>query len=190
MLDYVIPYVEKEFRVIKDKNHRAIMGYSMGGGHSTSIGFGHPELFAYVGAFSGFGSTNLLIADPAKTNKNYKMIFIGSGTEDTAVNGGRTMHDALTKAGVKHIWSEDPGYGHDYQIWRQYFSPADAADVPRLNRPRAEPEVSFRAARARLLRRLIGRRGRRSLRLGVDARADAPRQAQLGQDLAAARPAC
>ncbi len=121
MLDYVIPYVEKEFRVIKDKDHRAIMGYSMGGGHATSIGFGHPDLFAYVGAFSGFGSTNLLTADPARTNKNYKMIFIGAGTEDTAVNGGRTMHDALTKAGVKHIWSEDPGYGHDYQIWRQYF---------------------------------------------------------------------
>ena len=36
MLDYVIPYVEKEFRVIKDKDHRAIMGYSMGGGHATS----------------------------------------------------------------------------------------------------------------------------------------------------------
>ena len=64
---------------------------------------------------------NDLIADPAKTNKNYRMIFIGAGTEDTAVNGGRTMHDTLTKAGVKHIWSEDPGYGHDYQIWRQYF---------------------------------------------------------------------
>jgi enterochelin esterase-like enzyme len=121
MLDYVIPYVEKEFRVIKDKDHRAIMGYSMGGGHATSIGFGHPELFAYVGAFSGFGSANLLTADPAKTNKNYKMIFIGAGTEDTAVNRGHTMHDALTQAGVKHIWSEDPGYGHDYQIWRQYF---------------------------------------------------------------------
>jgi enterochelin esterase-like enzyme len=121
MLDYVIPYVEQEFRVIKNKDHRAIMGYSMGGGHATSIGFGHPELFATVGAFSGFGSTNLLIADPAKTNKNYRLIFIGSGTEDRAVNGGRTMHDALTKAGVKHVWSEDAGYGHDYQIWRQYF---------------------------------------------------------------------
>lgn len=121
MLDYVIPYVEKEFRAIKNKDHRAIMGYSMGGGHATSIGFGHPELFATVAAFSGFGSTNLLIADPAKTNKNYRLIFIGSGTEDRAVNGGRTMHDALTKAGVKHVWSEDAGYGHDYQIWRQYF---------------------------------------------------------------------
>jgi enterochelin esterase-like enzyme len=122
MLDYVIPYIEKEFRVIKNKNSRAIMGYSMGGGHSTSIGFGHPELFAYVAGFSGYGGTNLLIADPAKTNKNYKMIFIGSGTEDTAVNGGRTMHKALTDAGVKHTWSEDPGYGHDYQIWRVYLN--------------------------------------------------------------------
>jgi len=121
MLDYVIPYVEKEFRVIKDKNHRAIMGYSMGGGHSMSIGFGHPELFAYVAGFSGFGSANLITADPAKTNKNYKMIFIGAGTEDTAVNGGRTMHQTLTNAGIKHIWSEDVGYGHDYQIWRQYL---------------------------------------------------------------------
>ena len=42
------------------------------------------------------------------------------------------MHDALTKAGVKHTWSEDPGYGHDYQIWRQVPLPADAADLPRL----------------------------------------------------------
>jgi len=121
MIDYVIPYVEKEFRVVKDKQHRAIMGYSMGGGHSTSIGFRHPELFAYVAGFSGYGSTNLIIADPAKTNRNYKMIFIGAGTEDTAVNSGRTMHQALTAAGINHIWSEDPGYGHDYQIWRQYL---------------------------------------------------------------------
>jgi enterochelin esterase family protein len=121
MLDYVIPLIEKEYRVNKNKHNRAIMGYSMGGGHSTSIGFGHPELFSYVGGFSGYGSTNLLTADPAKTNKNYKLIFIGSGTEDTAVNGGRTMHEALTAAGVKHTWSEDPGYGHDYQIWREYL---------------------------------------------------------------------
>lgn len=121
LLDYVVPYVEKEFRAIKNKNSRAIMGYSMGGGHSTSIGFKHPELFAYVAGFSGYGSGNLLTADVAKTNKNYKMIFIGSGTEDTAVNGGRTMHQTLTTAGVKHIWSEDPGFGHDYQIWRLYL---------------------------------------------------------------------
>ena len=115
------PTSKRNSASIKDKKHRAIMGYSMGGGHSTSIGFGHPELFAYVGGFSGYGSANLLTADPAKTNKNYKMIFIGSGTEDTAVNGGRTHAPGVDESGIKHIWSEDPGYGHDYQIWRQYL---------------------------------------------------------------------
>ena len=126
LLGIVMPYVEKEFRVIKDKNHRAIFGYSMGGGHSTSIGFGHPELFAYVGGFSGYNgpqtpTTARLLEDPAKANKDYKMIFIGSGTEDTAVNGGRTLHEAFVAKGINHTWSEDPGYGHDYQIWRQYL---------------------------------------------------------------------
>lgn len=126
LLGYVMPYVEKEFRVLKDKGHRAIFGYSMGGGHSTTIGFGHPELFAYVGGFSGYSGpassvTARLLADPAKANADYKIIFIGSGTEDTAVNGGRALHAAFTEKGIKHLWSEDPGYGHDYQIWRIYL---------------------------------------------------------------------
>jgi enterochelin esterase-like enzyme len=126
LLGYVMPYVEKEFRVIKDKKARAIMGYSMGGGHSTTIGFGHPELFAVVGGFSGYSNsqsavTARLLADPAKTNKDYELIFIGSGTEDNAVNGGRALHAAFTEKGIKHLWREDPGYGHDYQIWRIYL---------------------------------------------------------------------
>jgi len=123
LLNIVIPYVEKEFRVIKNKKARAIMGYSMGGGHSTTIGFGHPELFSYVGGFSGYSrpAADRLLADPAKANKDYKIIFIGAGTEDTAVNGGRALHEAFQSKGVNHIWSEDPGYGHDYQIWRQYL---------------------------------------------------------------------
>ena len=123
LLGYVIPYVEREFRVIKDKKARAIMGYSMGGGHSTTIGFGHPELFSVVGGFSGYSrpSAERLLADPAKANQDYKIIFIGSGTEDRAVTGGGALHEAFTEKGVNHIWSEDPGYGHDYQIWRIYL---------------------------------------------------------------------
>ena len=126
LLGYVIPYVEKEFRVIKEQKARAIMGYSMGGGHSTTIGFGHPELFAYVAGFSGYAgaqspTTAKLLADPEKTNRDYKLIFFGSGTEDNAVNGGRALHTAFTEKGIKHLWSEDAGYGHDYQIWRIYL---------------------------------------------------------------------
>jgi len=123
IVDYLIPLVEKEYRVIANKNARAIMGYSMGGGHATSIGFGHPELFSVVGGMSG-GGANLITSNPerAKTaNTDYKIIFVGSGTEDGAINGARTTSKAMTDLGIKHILSEDVGYGHDYQVWRQYF---------------------------------------------------------------------
>jgi enterochelin esterase-like enzyme len=123
ILEYVIPYVEKEFRAIKNKNARAIFGYSMGGGHATSIGFAHPEVFAHVGGFSG-GTAGVITGNPARSataNADYKMIFVGSGTEDTAINAARTSHEAMTAQNIKHIFSEDVGYGHDYQIWRQYL---------------------------------------------------------------------
>lgn len=123
LLGYVLPYVEREFRVIKDKKARAIMGYSMGGGHSTTIGFRHPELFSVVGGFSGYSrpAAEPLLAEPAKANQDYTLIFIGTGTEDNALAGGRALHAAFTAKGVKHVWREDPGYGHDYQIWRIYL---------------------------------------------------------------------
>ena len=123
ILNYVIPLVEKEYRVIKHKDSRAIMGYSMGGGHATSIGFGHPEVFSHVGGMSG-GGANIITSSPersATANKDYKMIFVGSGTEDGAINGARTSHQAMTAQNIKHIFSEDVGYGHDYQVWRLYL---------------------------------------------------------------------
>lgn len=123
ILNYVIPYVEKDFRVIKHKDSRAIFGYSMGGGHAASIGFGHPEVFSHVGGMSG-GGAGLITGNPARAatvSKDYKMIFVGSGTEDGAINGARSSHAAMTAQNIKHIFSEDVGYGHDYQVWRLYL---------------------------------------------------------------------
>lgn len=48
----LMPTVEKQFRVIGDKGHRAIGGLSMGGGGSLTYGFMHPELFSSVYAMS------------------------------------------------------------------------------------------------------------------------------------------
>jgi enterochelin esterase-like enzyme len=121
LLEYVIPLVENDYRVIKEKNARAIMGYSMGGGHSTSIGLGHPEVFSYVAGMSGGSVPASIYADPEKSNKDYKIIFFGSGTEDGAINGARNAHAQLDQAGIKNMFSEDVGYGHDYQVWRQYL---------------------------------------------------------------------
>jgi enterochelin esterase family protein len=124
LLGNVLPLVEKEYRVLKDANHRAIMGYSMGGMQASTIGLNHPEVFAYVGAMSGNAREAALskaLADPEKTNKDFKLIWLGCGTDDRALDGGRALDKVLTGKGIRHEWVESPGYRHDYQIWRIYL---------------------------------------------------------------------
>lgn len=48
-----MPYIETTYRIIGDKNHRAIGGLSMGGGGSTVYALMHPELFCAVYEMSG-----------------------------------------------------------------------------------------------------------------------------------------
>jgi enterochelin esterase family protein len=124
LLANVIPLVEKEYRVVRDANHRAIVGYSMGAGQSSTIGLNHPELFAHVGIFSGAAGENAIgraLADPAKTNKHYKLIWVGCGTDDALINACRTFDRLLTDRGITHEYTESPGYRHDYQVWRVYL---------------------------------------------------------------------
>jgi len=55
----LMPCVEKRYRVIADKGHRAIGGLSMGGGGSFNYGMRHPELFSSVYAISAAVSPTL-----------------------------------------------------------------------------------------------------------------------------------
>lgn len=47
-----LPFIEKTYRVIGDKQHRAIAGLSMGGGGATAYGQKHSEMFSSVYAMS------------------------------------------------------------------------------------------------------------------------------------------
>lgn len=53
LLNEVMPRVEKEYNVAKDRDHRAIAGLSMGGAEATYTGLNHLDKFAYIGSFSG-----------------------------------------------------------------------------------------------------------------------------------------
>jgi enterochelin esterase family protein len=53
LLNEVMPRVEKEYNVAKDRNHRAIAGLSMGGAEATYAGLNHLDKFAWIGSFSG-----------------------------------------------------------------------------------------------------------------------------------------
>lgn len=41
----LIPFIDKTYRTIPDKNHRALTGYSMGGFGACALALKHPELF-------------------------------------------------------------------------------------------------------------------------------------------------
>ena len=128
LLENVIPLVEREYRAGKDSNHRAIAGLSMGGYQALSIGLNNLQHFAYVGAFSSaILNQNLendfhsILADPEKSNKDLKLLWIGCGTEDKLLSGNQKFNDLLTSKGIKHQWVTTPGYGHVWTLWRVYL---------------------------------------------------------------------
>ena len=44
--------IDRKFRTIADRKHRAIVGFSMGGGQAGRIGLRHLETFSHVGIMS------------------------------------------------------------------------------------------------------------------------------------------
>jgi len=57
LLNDLIPYIEKNFPVLKNQKNRALAGLSMGGGQSLNFGLGNLNTFAWVGGFSSAPNT-------------------------------------------------------------------------------------------------------------------------------------
>jgi enterochelin esterase-like enzyme len=124
----VIPFIESQYRTLADRNHRAIIGLSMGGGEALSIGLNHLELFSYVGGFSpGLSRTaNFkeayagLIADPAAANGQLHLLWLGCGSEDGLFPTAKRFSDFLTENKITHTFHESGG-AHTWTNWRHYL---------------------------------------------------------------------
>jgi enterochelin esterase family protein len=141
----VIPHVESNYRVLTDRNSRAIAGFSLGGARTIHIAMKHVDKFAYAGVFSMgivVGSTAgaraientalgsvadfsqeyaAFLADPDKTNRMMTLYWIGSGKGDTPVGDSpRLLDQTLTARGIRHEYHETEG-GHNYGNWRPYL---------------------------------------------------------------------
>jgi hypothetical protein len=116
------PLVESKYRVLVDRNHRAIGGLSMGAGQSMAIGLHNLDKFAYIAAFSGGGNREEWEKmDPAVLNQKLRVLWIGCGTEDPGYNGVKGMADMLAGKKVNVIWNESGG-GHSWPNWQVYLS--------------------------------------------------------------------
>ncbi|WP_346316220.1 endo-1,4-beta-xylanase [Chitinophaga sp. YIM B06452] len=120
LLKDLIPYIEKSYPVITDREHRAIAGLSMGGGQSLNFGLGNLDKFAWVGGFSSAPNTKtpeLLVPDPAIAKKQLKLLWISCGDNDRLIGFSRRTHDYLREKGVPHIYYIEPGV-HDFKVWK------------------------------------------------------------------------
>lgn len=76
----LMPLIDKRYRTISDKGHRAIGGLSMGGGGSFNYGMRHPELFSSVYAISAAVSPALF--DSAQANPSVLPQTMNGGNYD------------------------------------------------------------------------------------------------------------
>jgi enterochelin esterase-like enzyme len=132
LLEDIIPMIDGKYRTIADRKHRAIVGFSMGGGQAGRYGLGHLETFSTVGIMSaglggggnaaapGADPVAALAADPAKANKQIDLLWIACGKDDAALKGAAALHEALGKAGIEHTFHETEG-AHHWRVWRRYL---------------------------------------------------------------------
>ncbi|MBD1425157.1 alpha/beta hydrolase [Sphingobacterium arenae] len=120
LLDDLIPFVEQKYAVKKDREHRALLGLSMGGGQALNFGLGNMDVFAWVGGFSSAPNTRTpeqLLPNPQEAKDKLKLLWISCGDQDRLMRFTERTHEYLEKHEVPHIYYIEPG-GHDFKVWK------------------------------------------------------------------------
>jgi enterochelin esterase family protein len=131
----LIPFVDRTFRTLADRDNRAMAGLSMGGMQTFHITLNHLDLFSHIGGFSGAGGLlapgagkfdpktdyNGVFADASAFAKRVHVLWLGVGTAESQMfrDGIRGLHEGLNAAGIQHVYVESPGTDHEWQTWRR-----------------------------------------------------------------------
>jgi enterochelin esterase family protein len=132
LIDSLIPFVQANYRVYSDREHRAITGLSMGGGQTLQIGLHHLDLFSRVAGFSAavarepFEAFKDVAADAKKVKASLKLLWLACGADDSLFEPNKQFSAFLTKAGISNTFVPSAG-AHTWINWRRYL--ADAAPL-------------------------------------------------------------
>lgn len=122
----LIPYVDRVYPALEGKWNRAVAGLSMGSMHASAASMTHPELFGYVGLFSGF--LRMLweneqphlkaLDDPESFARNYRVFFRAMGKRDEFFPVFEEDDQLLERKGV-HVMRKLYAGAHEWQVWRE-----------------------------------------------------------------------
>ncbi|MDR0943326.1 MAG: enterochelin esterase [Ruminococcus sp.] len=134
LINDCIPFIDSHYRTATDKWHRAMAGLSMGSMQTSITTLSHPELFGYVGIFSGFlkklaglGDNQndhlKTLDDKEKLFEHFKVFFRCMGDKDEFFGQFTSDSELLREKGLQtgewaaHIEKVYDGY-HDWNVWR------------------------------------------------------------------------
>lgn len=130
LLTTILPLVEKSYRVLPDREQRAIAGLSMGGAETLRAGPTNLDLFAWFGVFSvGLAGMQFdletrnasFFADPAQSNQRVRLFYLAAGSNDRIIGqGARQLSEVYRQHGIEHEFHESEG-GHTWINWRRYL---------------------------------------------------------------------
>ena len=127
-LNNLLPFVEGNYRVKKDKDSRAIAGFSGGGGETLYLGLNNQDIFSWICGFAPgmlkeeFNRNNAVaFANPELTNQKLKLFWIGVGKEDGLYPVISDYLNMLDEKHIKHetLISDD---GHTWMNCKLYLS--------------------------------------------------------------------
>jgi enterochelin esterase family protein len=119
LFDDLIPYIESNYRVIADQQHRAMAGLSMGGMQTRSIVIANPDKFSYVGLFSSGTFSPSEIKDMDSFKKKAKVVFMSFGGREGGSSRIQGVADEWNKFGIKGVSYVSPVTAHEWQSWRR-----------------------------------------------------------------------
>ena len=128
-LKCIIPYMEENYNVIKNKHGRALSGLSMGGRHTQYVGLRNTDVFGSLGILSAalqdedikalnITDNKVLLKDKS-VNSQIDYLFIGAGPDETnATARHQVLHEQCDALGIKHEYIVR-GAAHDFITWRE-----------------------------------------------------------------------
>lgn len=139
----VVNYIDKNYRTIADRDHRAVMGNSMGGHGALSLALKHENIFGAAASISGGVDLEIMkkqydiskrIGDTithAKEWHDYSVInliekytntklriSIDCGIKDIFIDPNRRLHQKMLELKIPHDYTERPGE-HSWEYWRK-----------------------------------------------------------------------
>ena len=127
----VVNFIDTHYHTLKDKQHRAIAGLSMGGYHSLHISKQYPDMFGYVGLFSAAIMPDQKAKSPVYEDfegklkvqfaKKPLLYWIAIGDKDFLYQANVDFRKVLDENGFNYEYYET-GEGHIWKNWRIYLT--------------------------------------------------------------------